>query len=382
MEEQSNMSKFQAVIAITFKMNRIERRAILKHYIYRIIFYKFMPYVWTNCRVILKFISKFSTPYSPDFKVPNNFILLVGGEKNKGTRNLIGPNLTDGVVDWVNRKFHPANLTIVDSLSKVEVVVPETVLVITYDWLISGPLNSGFKIEIFKIAFSARARNIKIWVMLSDAFDQRHLIPASLLVAMCGGATIVATNTVEEAEKFGLIFPSGPHVWVYSDANVLEFKNGIPFQQRPRLVVLAGSGEIRRLNLMILYANFLDSSGWKFVSTTQSLPWSEYMSVIKNSQITVTTCWLQQAHITGSTNNRNRLPKSTITGRVWEGFASGSVVVTNSNSVFDALGFVPGKHYLELKELPSEIHEVFLHTSKELETIAKLGQDAFFNLLK
>jgi hypothetical protein len=376
------MSKIQALVAITFKMNRTERRAILKHFIYRIIFYRFMPYVWTNCRVILKFISKFSTPYTPDSKDPKNFIFLVGGKKNKGTRKLIGPNLTAGAVDWVNRKFCPVNFIIVDSLSKVEDVVPETVLVLTYDWLISGPLNSGFKIEIFKLAFIARARKIKIWVMLGDSFDQRHLIPSSFLVAICGGATILMGNTCVEAEKFGLIFPSSPQVWIHSDANLLEFRSGKPFHERQRLAVLAGSGESRRLNLMNLYSNFLESSGWKIISTNHSLAWSDYVALIKSSQMTITTCFLQQAHITGSTNNKNRLPLNTVTGRVWEGFASGSVVVTNINSVFEALGFVPGKHYLALKEFPSEIHELTFHTSRELEDIAKLGQSHFFNLLQ
>ena len=376
------MFKLQQVLEFVFKLDRIEKRQALKPYIYSAVFYKFMPHAWANCRVILKFISKFSTPYSPDSHAPKNFIILVGEEKSKDRRTLVGANLTDGVVDWINRKFRPINFTVVDSLDEVEVVIPETVLVITYDWLLSGPLASGFRFDIAKIAFSARVRNLKIWVILGDTFDQRHLIPASLLVAICGGATILASNTVEEGEKFGLIFPSGPHLWVYSDANLLEFRSAIPFQERQRLVVLAGSGEIRRINLMNLYSNFLEHTNWIIKSTNHSLSWADYMSVIKNSQMTITTCWLQQSHVTGSTNNKNRLPLNIVTGRVWEGFASGSVLVTNTNSVFDAYGFEPGKHYLVLEESPSEIHKVFLHTSRELETIAKLGQDHFFNLLQ
>ena len=71
------------------------------------------------------------------------------------------------------------------------------------------------------------------------------------------------------------------------------------------------------------------------------------------------------------------MSSNTVTHRVWEGFAAGCTVVTNSNAVFDELGFISGVHYVELWS-EAELNGDFpLPIDCDLEKIASAGHELF-----
>ena len=163
-----------------------------------------------------------------------------------------------------------------------------------------GFLGSGFSFHIVKVAYLAKKNKHKVWVMMADSFDQRFVIPATFLVAYCGGCTVMLQNTKAEAEEFGLIYPSDPQLWPYSISTIIKFGSGKPFLEREKIAVIAMSGELRRILMMKDLGEIFLSRGWQVKSTDHSLSWDDYVDLIKSSQITVTTCWFHQIHINGS----------------------------------------------------------------------------------
>ena len=368
---------YYLIALIFFKENLATRR----HYRFILIFKYVLPLIWSLFRNLLKFISGFSEKFEPGANFSGSFIMLTGSVKDSDKRLLIGPDLSAGTFSWLNRKYKSSEVLICEDIRGAKVEKDNTILVITYDWMISGPLHSGFKIDLFRIIRFCRKNKIKIWVMTSDTFDHRHLIPASLLVAFCGGSTILSANTKSEATNFGLIHPSNPQFWILSEKNLQKFSSPILLQDREKSIVLAYSGEIRRIQIMDMISHTLQDTDWKAILTTHSLDWPEYIKIVKSARVIVTTCWLQNFHINGTKRNKDRLPKFTLTGRVWEGFAAGAVVVTNRNSVLDEFGFIPGEHYLDLPLSNDAVSEIFELSEKEMETIAIGGAVQFQNLV-
>jgi hypothetical protein len=188
-------------------------------------------------------------------------------------------------------------------------------------------------------------------------------------------------NTKSEAKKFGLVYPSDPQLWSYSMSTINQFVNAMRLTEKKKIAVIALSGERRRITMMNNLKEILILRGWKVKSTDHSLDWRAYINLIKSSQITATTCWLHKIHINGSIKNRSRLPDTSLTGRVFEGFASSSAVFTTPSSVLDFLGFKAGTHYILIpNEFEKELLEFTIPDTFELESIGKAGHDHYLQI--
>ena len=344
--------------------------------------YNYTPYLWPFISFLLNTISKRNTFLPPGSKNIDSAIILVHN-LNVGDRlgDAWGLDLTDAVENWLVQTLDFRETIIVDSLDEISQDNPRTVLIVSYDWLFSGRRWKSFFKEIRQLAHDARKRKLQVWVMLADVYDQGSIIPASLLLSLCGGAMILQPNTVTEAARFGLVFPSGPHIWTMPPKNLKQFESQVAWVEREKVVLLPSGGEERRRVFMEKVADQMVSSGWEVQSTNKTFAWNEYVGVVKNCRILVTTCWLQQQFLVGSKKTRRRMPTSTVTHRVWEGFAAGCTVVTNSNAVLNELGFIAGVHYIELwndETLDGSFH---LQADFELEKIAAAGHLHFTKLV-
>lgn len=346
----------------------------LKSKVNKWIVYSLSPYLWPAISSVLYFFSKRKEFIPPGTEGLGSAVILVHN-LNEGERvGDWGIDLTDAVENWLSQSLGFENTIVVDSLKKAPQFDSHTVLVVSFDWLFSGRRWRGFFKEIRELALEARVRKLPVWVMLADVYDQGSIIPASILVSLCGGAIILQPNTAAEAELFGIIFPSGPHIWTMPPKNLKQFESKTAWIERERIVLLPSGGEVRRSVFMDKVASRMSALGWRIQSTNKTFTWSQYVHVVKHSKILITTCWLQEQFLVGSKKTRRRMPVNTVTHRVWEGFAAGCAVITNSNAVLDELGFIAGVHYVELWTNNELGGDFLLPTDFELEKIAIAGQ--------
>ena len=343
----------------------------------RKIVYSISPYLWPAISSLLLFLSKKRSFVPPGTEGVDSAIILVHNLQKGQRVGDSGLDFTDAVENWLTQSLGFEKTLVVDSLEKAPNLDSRTILVISYDWLFSGRRWRGLFQEIRQLAREARERNLPVWVMLADVYDQGSIIPASILVSLCGGAIILQPNTAAEGERFGLVFPSGPHIWTMPPKNLKQFESETPWIERERVILLPSGGEIRRSVFMDKVASRMSSLGWKIESTNKTFAWNQYVNVVKNSKILVTTCWLQEQFLVGSKKTRNRMSVNTVTHRVWEGFAAACAVVTNSNAVLDELGFIAGVHYVELWTDHELSGDFLLPADFELEKIAHAGHKHF-----
>lgn len=340
------------------------------------------PFLWPAVSKALGLLSRSSVFTPPGVVKITNALILVSDLESSKRIQVKGIDLTDAVENWLSQSLHIKSTKIVTSLEQIPKLTDETILVVTYDWLSSGNRWRKLFKEIRYIADQARRLNLRTWIMVGDSFDQEYIIPGALLVALTGGSTILQSNTKLEGDAFGLIFSSGPHLWTMPKKNLEVFSSSIPWMQREKSVLVASSGEVRRRVFSKIIATQLSQQNWKIQSTNHQLAWEEYVELSKSSQISITTCWLQQQYIAGSRKTKAKIARTTVTHRVWEGFAAGCVVVTNSNSVFDAFGFVAGIHFIELWSEFELFENIQLPNEIELEKIAAAGHDLFSRIVR
>jgi hypothetical protein len=341
------------------------------------------PYLWPLISRILREISQFSSFTPPDSGHIKNAIVLVSDLDPSRRIQVKGIDLTDAVESWLIQSVRLEKSSIVTSLNGIEISHNnDAVLVVTYDWLSSGNRWRMFFREIFELAAAAKRLNLPVWIMLGDSFDQEYTIPSALLVALAGGSTILQSNTKSEGIDFGLVHPSGPHIWTMPQKNLELFNSPTPWKDRERLALNASSGEPRRKAFSKVIELQLTKQNWKVNNTNHKLSWEDYVELTKNSQVTVTTCWLQQQYLKGSKRTRSKIAKTTVTHRVWEGFAAGCAVVTNSNSTLNSLGFIAGVHFIELWSETDPIDDIKLPNEHELEKIAAAGQILFSKVVR
>jgi len=290
-------------------------------------------------------------------------------------------DLNDAVEGWLQETIGLSTNKRATSLGELSNGNSHTVVVVTHDWLWGGKTWKSFFKSIRSLAREAQKKDMPVWVMIGDVYDHEFVIPAALLVALCGGATILLPNTVEEGKLFGLIFPSGPHIWIMPPRILKRFEESIVWTDREKRILVAQSGESRRVDFMKVIGNQLSRNGWLVQGTEGTDSYDSYIKIMKNSQVVVTTCWVQQYYILGSKRTRARISPNTLTGRALEGFAAGATVVTNSNAVFDSLGFMPGEHFVELWDENESENRINLPTEAELEQIARAGHELLLKLI-
>jgi len=332
---------------------------------------KILPTLWPNLSKLLIYISKRKSlviPSGSRFKSANVLV----GKKRYDAR---GPDLVNATIQWAKYNLEIDDVCVSHKILKQK----KDIVIVTHDWL---KFKSGHHKLFLNIIFTSirlRIRNQPVWILIPDAFNLQWTIAASILVSMCGGAIILQSNTSKEALNFGLVFPVGPVLWTLNSYNYNDFYTKVDWLKRERVAIFAKSGDGIRVDIYNNYSKFLVEQEYLVKYTEHQLSWVAYQELVKNSRITITTSSLQNVVKKINRKISGMLPNFVATHRIWEGFCSGCVVITNKNSILDSLGFKPKQHYIDLDEMLDCNFK--LPSDRELYQISSAGNKLFMSLI-
>ena len=257
--------------------------------------------------------------------------------------------------------------------------IDSEVVIITGDWFKSTKPHLKLFIPAFKLARKIKKQNLPIWFLAGDTYNLHLIIAASILVSRCGGAVVLQQNTRDEALEFGIPFPSGPHLWLFNPDNIYLFQSEIKWEDRDNLILFAATGDDKRRNFLDQSKDYLTNLGWAVVPGNQQFDWVGYRDLNKKTNINVTLSLRQSAVEKRLRFLKNRASEFTVSSRVFEGFCSGSVVVTNVNPVLSVLGFESGVHYLDVTLMQNP--NFSLPNNDLLKSIAISGNELFLSII-
>jgi hypothetical protein len=107
----------------------------------------------------------------------------------------------------------------------------------------------------------------------------------------------------------------------------------------------------------------------------------DYINLLGTVKFYASTNFVQEVFHIGSKRYRKKMSDTTTTGRTWNAFAAGMVLITNETDNLKELGFVPNVHYLDLiKIIDSQNFQ--LPQDDELSVIARNGRNHYKSLME
>ncbi len=276
---------------------------------------------------------------------------------------------------WAKSTLKIQDVKLTSDLSNID----SEVLIITGDWVKSTKPHLKFFFPAFKFARIIKRQHIPVWFLAGDTYNLHLTISASILVSWCGGAVVLQQNTRSEALAFGIPLPSGPHLWLLNPENVFLFKSEIKWEDREPIILFAATGDDKRRQYLEQTKEYLTDLGWEVLPGNQQFNWATYRDVNKSAQINITLSLRQSAVDKRLRFLKTRASEFTVSSRVFEGFCSGSLVITNSNPVLSELGFESGTHYLDIALIQNS--NFLLPNNKRLGKIATAGNELFYFLV-
>lgn len=276
---------------------------------------------------------------------------------------------------WAKSTLNINHVKITSDLSNIE----SDVLIITGDWVNRTKPHLKFFYPAFKLARKIKKQKVPVWFLAGDTYNLHLTISASILVARCGGAIILQQNTRREALVFGIPFPSGPHLWLLNPGNVSLFKSDLKWESRKPIILFAATGDDKRRQYLEQTKDHLAELGWEVVPGNHQFDWVTYRAVNQNARINIVLSLRQSAVDKRLRFLRSRASEFMVSSRVFEGFCSGSLVITNSNPVLSEFGFESGVHYLDIDVIQNS--SFLLPNNKSLGEIANAGNDLFYLLV-
>lgn len=282
----------------------------------------------------------------------------------------------DDLKNWLESKLNFANVYLTTNLSYGDY----DVTVISPEWIRDQRLHLKLFFPVFKLSIKLRKLGKPVWVFIGDIYKIEYLIPASIIVYLCGGSIPLMSISVSEAKKFGIPLPSGPHIIQLNPKNIHLFKSNIAWGKRNK-VVLFGSGSEKREDIYSKFHNNLEKLGWETIIARRQYDWHEYRELVKNSQVLICASTL----VEGAAKRlrykflQKNLAKYAITHRIWEGFCGGLLVITNGTPVLTELGFVEDIHYINIQKFIDMKGN--LPPSPEMSKIASAGRNLFEELV-
>ena len=338
---------------------------------------RLFPAIWPIMARVLQIVALQSREVTPATCANRRAVVLTGATDSFISGRVAGQDLTQLSLSWLKETVGFKDVQRTASLEDVCRTEMPDITLVTYDWLLEHchrPIRS-----VFELARQLRRLQSPAFVMLPDGFWLRITAMGSLIVALAGGSQIVLQDSVSSHTKFGTIRPTGPHFWTWPPHQLDEWKGAKPWSERKKLALLAtGGGGPYRQRVVRQIEPKLRASGYQTRRTTNSLSWRAYVNLHRESRIVVTTCRMQPEYLVGPRYYQKLIPALVVTGRVWEAFASGSVLITDANPVLESLGFVPGQHYLALPDSSeSDWNEWHLPSDETLAIIAYEGATRF-----
>ena len=296
-------------------------------------------------------------------------------------RTKLGQNLDDAFVAWALEAWPDVPVKYSNQQELGAVMEPQSCVLLCYSWLqdLGSLSRSAQLLEVIKLSSLANRRRCPVLVPLPDTFKVKNSFFAAVIVGLCEARILLLQNTNLAARNYGLSNTLSPVFWTWSSHVVEEWTNPLPLGLREAVAAVAISGDPRRSEIRDLLAPKLLQRGYTIRETGSLGSYEEYRKFAREVPIVVTTCWLQERFIEGPSWYRKRLNAHTVTGRVWEAFASKSLLICNENSEMALLGFAPGKHYVALPA-----HDEFEHwglpSASQMEVIAEGGHAQFLRV--
>ena len=291
-----------------------------------------------------------------------------------------GPDITEGIRTWLS--------DVLDVKKVVEIVEfrelhdrksarEPNVAVASYDWLVQFarlPLNSQVR-----IAFGFRQKGFVVWAMLPDIYWLRLSLASSILVSATKGFHLIAVNSREEAQKFGLVRTSSPHFYILPDLRI-RGASLVRWEIRKNHAIGSASGEKRRVDVLNRLIPSFEARGFSWSwSHSGNVPYEDYIASLQTSKVAAVPTFLPISYLRGPARYQSRISKTMVTGRVWETFSAGCALLTNLNQNLEDFGFHAGVHYLLLPETGREDGWV-IPDDETLREIASQGREKFLQL--
>lgn len=332
-----------------------------------------LPIAWIFFVKYFKHVSKNREFLPPKKNIFNSATILVKHiEANNNVLHTLLP--LKSVKSWAESSL---NIKSVSTCTNSKNINSE-IIIITGDWFNQTKPHLKFFIPAFRLAREINKQNKPVWFMAGDTYNLHLIISASILVANCGGSIILQQNTREEALKFGIPFPSGPHIWLLNPGNLYLFSSEIPWNSRSNQILFAVTGDDKRkLFYEKVHKNF-SKYGWEVIPGYRQYDWSSYRNLMKNTKLNITLSLRQSAVDKRLRFLRKRSSEFLVSSRVFEGFCAGNLVITNVNPILEKLGFIPNTHYLDVNIFYQDNFQ--MPSNESLKSIAESGTD-FFNYL-
>lgn len=370
------MGKYRRLLAIVHIQENQKDNAIRK--IMEILEYKvqrfFKRWIWFFSRPLFSIIAR-STNFLAPINVSCKKVFFLKCDASDLKFIPVSKNQTAAQLKAINLllcKPELITITNIDLAHKSK----NALLVITHEYNVNVLRNMKL-IEFVKFVHKIRRLQIPVWIFPADGASLDYLIRNSIIVSFCGGAIICQTNTRKQMDKFGVPHAYGPFIWTTEfPLQEAEFYVQSGKSGRENLCVIAGSGggKLRQVLGDEVRKYFMSTNAMRCVITEQKLPWNEYVMLIKNSLVTVTTSALQDCHTQGMWMFGRKLPQTTFTDRVLEGLVSGSAVVTTSDECLDFMNLVPGQDYIKVENIDQIDDVLGSYSSEDYLRIGANGQ--------
>jgi hypothetical protein len=239
-------------------------------------------------------------------------------------------------------------------------------------------------LKILIVSIKLRRRKIPVIVFLCDTYYPDAATVAVTLTSLTGGVSIFLQNSRREIRNFGYSSFIWPAFWVPIVSNILDAPNSqIPWKERKNICMLAGglSATPRRIDLMNNLGNYMRNNSYDLLLSNGNFERQDYINLLGTVKFYASTNFVQEVFHIGSKRYRKKMSDTTTTGRTWNAFAAGMVLITNETDNLKELGFVPNVHYLDLiKIIDSQNFQ--LPQDDELSVIARNGRNHYKSLME
>jgi hypothetical protein len=232
-----------------------------------------------------------------------------------------------------------------------------------------------YYLKVLILSIKLRRKKIPVIVFLCDTYYADAATIAVTLTSLTGGVSIFLQNTRNEISNFGYSSFIWPAFWVPIVSRILDAPNSeIPWKDRKNVCMLASglSATPRRIDLMNKVGIYMRSNNYDLLMSNGNFERQDYIDLLGTVKFYASTNFVQEVFHIGSKRYRKKMSNTTTTGRSWNAFAAGMVLITNETDNLKELGFIPNVHYLDLMKI-IEGQAFQLPDDDELSIIARNG---------